>query len=151
MAENELIYEYLSRKEIDRVEDELAYMTNLDEKLRVLSCLIEIYRAEHTDNANGDVFDYSTDINVLYRWYIETKLYLRRLEFDLGTQSEKQFYQYCKENKVSVYMLARLVLHNIFDKEKVLKKLIRLYIANKGEKSYEVRYFAIQLKRVRDN
>ena len=91
MADKELIYEYLSRKEIDRVEDELAYMTNFDEKLRVLLCLVEIYRAEHADNANGDVFDYSTDINVLYRWYIETKLYLRRLEYDLGAQSEKQF------------------------------------------------------------
>lgn len=150
MEEKEYIYDFLSEKNIDKVEDVLVHLKqeDYDEKLMVLACLVEIYRAEVEDGMETNVFDYSTDIDTLYRWYVETKLYIRRLDFDMNDAYEKKFYIYCKDNKISVYMLAGMVVHNVFYKEKVVKKLIRMYIADKGEKSKEVKYLAVLLGRV---
>lgn len=148
MISKENIYEYLAEKNIDKVDNLLVQLKEYDEELLVLVRLVEIYKAEAIDGMETNVFEYSTDIDVLYRWFIETKLYIRRLDFDINSKYEKQFYIYCKENKISVHMLACIIVHNVFDKEKVIKKLIRMYMDDKGEKSKEVQYMAVLLGRI---
>jgi hypothetical protein len=135
------ICRFLKQGEILEVEKALTVMPVGNKKLAILSRLIEIFHNEVPNDVVNTIFDYSTDLDELTRHYTRTKLMLRRIEFGMPYRYIDEFYDYCEENKVSVYMLAQFVLANVFDKEKVCRGLADLYTAKKGVQSTEARYF----------
>ncbi len=150
MQTEENIYELLKQGEIIKVEEALASVQAWNEKLIILNRLVKIFHTEVESGSEYTVFDYSVNMDVLAEHFTKVKLMLRRIEFDMPKEAINEFYDYCEKNKVSVYMLASMVLINTFYKEKVCKGLIDLYKEKKGQKSGEAEYFANLLKYIRE-
>lgn len=140
----------LNKGEILKAEKVLNEVKEKNEKLMVLERLISIFKTEVENGAEYTVFDYSTELDKLALHFNKTKLMLRRLEFDTDKRSVKEFYEYVERNRVSVYMLASLILVNIFFKKKVCMGLARLYSENKGTTSMEAVYFAKLLENIEE-
>lgn len=145
MEKEEYIYELLSKGEIQRVKEEVSGVTKGSGKLIIIEKMIEVYEAQRQAGEKETIFDTSLDAGVLEEYYKRVKLLFRRVDFDMPTFYQKEFFDYCMENHVSVYLLAEIILNNAFHKEECCKKLMRFYIEEKGEQSGEVRYLAVLL------
>jgi hypothetical protein len=149
-TDNSEIYRLLRQGEILEVEKNLSVLPLFDSNLIVLSRLVEIFHNEVNFESANTIFDYSTDIYELVRHYTKTKLMLRRIEFDMPSEYIDEFYDYCEENNVSVYMLAQFVLTNLDDKKKVCKGLVDLYSGKKGPQSMQAVYFTWLYNQIRE-
>ena len=145
MKKEEYIYELLAKGEIDKVKDALSGITKSSGKLIIIEKMIEVYEAQRQAGEKETIFDISLDAGVLEEYYKRVKLLFRRLDFDMPISYQKEFFDYCMKNHVSVYLLAEIILRNAFHKEACCKKLMRFYIEEKGENSGEVRYLAVLL------
>lgn len=59
--------------------------------------------------------------------YIQMKLLLRRFDFDLPENYEKEVYEYIIKNHISDCMLVYLVTKNMFHRQKVVTRLIHMF------------------------
>jgi hypothetical protein len=138
---NDDIYSLLKQGEILEVEKALNEIVLTQEWQLVLKELIAIFREEVEGNVSRSVFDYSTDIDELTKHFNKTKLLLRRMDFDVPWEYMEEFYEYCEDMGVSVYMLSHMVKINMYNKEKVCDGLVRLYMEKKGAMSTQAQYF----------
>lgn len=145
MKKEEYIYELLGKGEIDRAKEELSGVTQGSGKLVIIDKMIEVYEAQRQAGEKETIFDVSENADFLEEYYKRIKLLFRRVDFGMPISYQKEFFDYCMENHVSVYLLSEIILSNAFHKEECCKKLIRFYIEEKGEKSGEVRYLAVLL------
>ena len=139
--EEKEIYRLLAQGEILKVEQLMTGVKQWSAKLIILDCQIKVFHVEVEKESLETVFDYSVDMDKLAKHFIYLKLLLRRMEFDLPKQAQREFYDYCKENRVSVYLITSILFHNIFYQEKVCNQIIEQYRQREGEKSERVRYF----------
>jgi predicted peroxiredoxin len=63
------------------------------------------------------------------------------MDFDVPWEYMEEFYEYCEDMGVSVYMLSHMVKINMYNKEKVCDGLVRLYMEKKGAMSTQAQYF----------
>ncbi len=77
----------------------------ISKELMVLKVLMRVYEAETENNVSYTIFDYSLDLDVLYRHFVKIKLLVRRLEFDFPYELMDELYVYCKTNHVSYYFI----------------------------------------------
>jgi hypothetical protein len=147
---NDEIYSLLRQGEILEVESALHSVKKWDKKLIILSNLLEIFHDEVNCEVKRTVFDYSTDIDELVKYYTWTKLMLRRIEFDMPHVYIDEFYDYCENNGVSMCMLNNMINKNIFFKKKVCLGLADLYGEKKGSDSWEREFYIKFSERVED-
>lgn len=145
MKKEAYVYELLEKGEIQKAKEELSDITKGSGKLIIIEKMIEVYEAQRQAGEKETIFDESLDADVLEEYYKRVKLLFRRLDFDMPLSYQKEFFDYCMENHVSVYLLSEIILSNAFHKEESCKKLMRFYIEEKGEQSGEVRYLAVLL------
>lgn len=145
MKKEEYVYELLGKGEIQKAKEELSGITKGSGKLVIIEKMIEVYETQRQAGEKETIFDKSLDADVLEGYYKRVKLLFRRLDFDMPVSYQKEFFGFCKENHVSVYLLAEIILSNAFHKAESCKKLMRFYIEEKGEQSGEVKYLAVLL------
>lgn len=140
MNEKELQLErLLSEGEITRISRELMVEKKESQTTAVLKCLIRIYYAEIENGVENTVFHYSRNLKELTEHYTKIKLFLRRIEYNLG--DEEEFYTYCEIQKVSQYVIAQILLNNIFHAKSVCGKIADAYAKQEGWHSGRVLYF----------
>lgn len=145
MKKEEYVYELLGKGEIQRAKEELSSITQGSGKLVIIEKMIEVYEAQKQAGEKETIFDESLDAGVLEEYYKSVKLLFRRVDFGMPISCQREFFEFCMKNHVSVYLLAEIILSNAFHKEECCKKLMRFYIEEKGETSGEVRYLAVLL------
>jgi hypothetical protein len=139
--ENEEIYSLLRQGEILEVEKAFESVKKWDNNLYILLNCVEVFHDEVTYNVEHTIFDYSTDIDELYKHYTKTKLLLRRFEFDLPKVYQDEFYEYCEHNWVSIWLIRNMISKSIIFKEKVCLRLAGLYGDKKGKDSLEYAFY----------
>lgn len=137
---------WLTKGDFKTAEQLLAQEDAASQDAVILKCLFQIYDSE-SKNKVPTVFDHTTDLHALSEHYKKTKLLIRRLEFDI--EGEAEFYDYCEKNQVSEFFIARILQNNVFEAEKVCKKLIHAYEAE--GKTKETAYFRSLLKQLEDH
>lgn len=145
MKKEAYVYELLEKGEIQKAKEELSDITKGSGKLIIIEKMIEVYEAQRQAGEKETIFDISLDAGVLEEYYKRVKLLFRRLDFDMPISCQREFFEFCMGNHVSVYLLAEIILSNAIHKEECCKKLMRFYIEEKGEQSGEVRYLAVLL------
>jgi len=141
MSAEDEIQGLLEQGEILKAEQAISALPEKNAGLVVLEELIKVFHAEALSETDYTVFDYSVNIGQLTKHFIYTKLLMRRLEFDLPERYQEELYSYCRQNKVSQYFLASILLNNIFKRQKVCKKLIRMFEGAEGKQSRMGKYF----------
>lgn len=127
MSEKEQVAVCLHEGEILKAEKILADSKDMDKDMVVIDILISIFHEEVDNGSINTVFDYSVDMDMLVKHFVRLKLMLRRIEFDLPCEYQNEVYEYCIKNKVSECLLSSIIFNNIYDRQKVCKKLLQMY------------------------
>lgn len=127
MSETKQIQEFLRQGEILKAEQVLHCMYKKDANLLILDVLIRVFHIEIMQDAECTVFDDTVDIQQLSKHFILLKLLVRRLEFDLPKESQEELRTYCGRHHVSEYLLAAILLTNIFHRKQVCQKMIAMF------------------------
>lgn len=117
----------------------------------IMERLIQIFHAEVEHDTEVTVFDDSINMEQLAKHFVIVKLLIRRLEFDLPKEYQKEFYDYCQKYKVSEYFLVSILLTNVFERGKVCRRLIKLFEDAEGKNSWMGRYFRQTLYYLEEN
>ena len=141
MKIEEQIQILLKKGELLQIEKILSKAECSSVDITVLKCLVEIFHIEVQYDVAYTVFDYSVDLDELVQHFIKTKLYMRRLEFDLPWNKQKEACQYWLETKVSDEELYYILLTNIFLQKKVCGQLKKIFAEVDGEESLHTQYF----------
>ena len=123
MSETEQIQIFLRQGEIIKAEKALHSLQHMDADLLILDILIQVFHVEIAQ----DVFDDSTDIKELAKHFITLKLLMRRLDFELPEEEQNELRTYCSLHHVSAYLLAKILLTNIFHRKQVCRRLIAMF------------------------
>lgn len=115
-----------------------------------MRCLFEVFRAEVEMECAHTVFEHSLDITELSKWFIQCKLLLRRIDFDLPEKEQEEIFSFAKKTGVSECLLAFIILHNMIHKEKVCQRLGEIYRKNEGADSRAALYFENLLAEIRN-
>lgn len=91
----------------------------------ILRCLFGVAHQEEQHEGKCLFSTYSSNYELLIKHFIRLKLLLRRLEYSMP--DEEEFFVYCEQNNVSVYFVKELIQKNIFNPQKVCRKLIEKY------------------------
>lgn len=140
MNEKELQLErWLSEGDIAQISRELTAEKKESKITALLKCLIRIYYVETENGVENNVFHYSRNLKELTEHYTKIKLLLRRIEYNVG--DEEEFYTYCEVQKVSQYVIAQILLNNIFHAKTVCRKITDNYAKQEGWHSDRVLYY----------
>lgn len=131
----EYMQELLSQGDVQQIKEALSHVTDWTKELCVFAIMFDVFCNEAESNIPNSVFDYSLDINELTRHFIQLKLYLRRLDFDLPIENELEIYDYLQETNTSDFMLAYYLNHTIFYPQKVSQKLSDIFLLKEGDQS----------------
>lgn len=127
MSETEQIQIFLRQGEIIKAEKALHFLQHMDADLLILDILIQVFHVEIAQDAANTVFDDSTDIKELAKHFITLKLLMRRLDFELPEEEQNELRTYCSLHHVSAYLLAKILLTNIFHRKQVCRRLIAMF------------------------
>lgn len=139
-AEESQIAELFRRKDIDGVCQIINSSGKLTKNMCIIKQLTEIYKTEKKSGRNT-ILDYSTDTNQLIQHYIQLKLLLRRMDFDMPKKYMTEIYDYIKTNQVSESAIVYIILRNMLDKKKVCTSLIAMYQNFEGKDSPKVQFY----------
>lgn len=142
MEEYTQMQRLLEDGDVAEAERLLAGMEQWNADMAILSCLFQIYHKEMEHNCPDTVFSCFTEIAELTAHFVRVKLLLRRLEFDLPEERQRELYPYCKEKRVSVYFFEEILRTNIFRARKVCGRLTYIYEEQEGKNSQAVSYFS---------
>ena len=104
-------------------------------KLVIIRILISIFETEVSFDSEITVFDDYTNIESLLDNFIQLKLLVHRLEFDLAPETHKEVYYYCKNNHISFYYLNYLISHNTVYTKETYNRFAELYFEHEGSTS----------------
>ena len=127
MSETAQIQAFLRQGEILKAERVLHSLQRKDASLLILDVLIRVFHIEAMQEAEYTVFDDSVDIQVLSKHFITLKLLVRRLEFGLPQEDQDELLRYCRLHHVSEYLLAAILLTNIFHRKRVCRKMMAMF------------------------
>lgn len=127
--------EILLQGDIVKLIEELSDVTNWTKELCVLDIMSAVFCDEVENNIQNSVFDYSRDINELTEYFIQLKLYLRRLDFDIPIENQMEIYQYLQQTNASNCLLAYIINNNMFYPRKVAKRLSDIFFKKEGGNS----------------
>lgn len=130
----------LQQGEILEIEKELDATENLSINLKILKILVKVFKVEIQNNIEHSIFEYSVDFDTLVLHYKKIKALLRRVEFELSADNQKELYDYCVENGVSQFLLGAVMLSSIFHRKKVCRAVREMWIQNGTEDTAFVRY-----------
>ena len=134
--------ELLRQGEILQLKEDLSHVTNWTKELCVLAIMTDVFCNEVENNIQNSVFDYSIDINELTKHFIQLKLYLRRLDFDLSIEDQLKIYEYLKQTNTSDFLLFYYLNMNAFYPQKVARKLSDIFLKKEGSNSKRSFLFA---------
>ena len=120
------IVKYLKNRNILMVEKLLNSASALNENLYILGKIIKISKLEQEKRISTNILEYSDGYKELIQHFLTVKLLLRRFEFDLPVEYQREAYDYFLKTNVSNYFILSLLLNNCFYPEKVCEKLINL-------------------------
>lgn len=152
MSKEEEIQELLIRGEMRAAEEKLEQVPESEKNkhMFMLQVLFNVFHTETKNHLSETVFDYSVDLTVLYEHFVRLKLLVRRLEYDLPEQYQREIYPYCRKWHVSQYLLTVVLLNNVFDTLKTCRKLIEIYMWEEGKLSEKTQYFVQLLNLLRE-
>lgn len=152
MSKEEEIQKLLTRGEMRAAEEKLEQIpeSERNKHMFALQVLFNVFHTEMKNHLSETVFDGSVDLSVLYEHFVRLKLLVRRLEYDLPEQYQSEIYPYCKKWHVSQYLLAVILLNNVFDTVKTCRKLIEIYMREEGKSSEKTQYFVQLLNLLRE-
>lgn len=107
-------------------EQTLRSVKKYNSKLAMVYRIFEIFKMEVKSDCLYTVFDYSLDVYELERHFMQVKLMLRRLEYDVAEETWTQIYQYIVKNQVSGCFLTSIISTDMFDKKNATKNLLEL-------------------------
>lgn len=130
-----MIQNFLREGEILNVERILSEEKEWTKELIILNVLLKVFRKEVEKNVPHTVFDVSLELNELVEHFVHLKVLIRRVEFELPCQYQKELYYYCVNTGVSDYLLLYILHNNIFFKKRFCKNFSRLIAEEEGENS----------------
>lgn len=134
--------ELLSKGNLQKLSEALSNVTNWTKELYVLAVMFDVFCDEAENNVQDSVFDYSTNIDTLTKHFIQLKLYLRRLDFDLPVENQLEIYEYIQRTNTSDFLLTYYLKNNIFYPQKVAKKLSDIFLQKESRHSKRAIIFA---------
>lgn len=108
----------------------LESVTKYNAKLAFLFRIFGIFKVEARSSCPYTILDYSLDIYKLVQHFIQMKLLLRRLEYDVARETWDQIYHYIEDNNVSGYFLVSILSIDMFEPQKATKNLIEIIEKN---------------------
>lgn len=111
-------------------------------ELSVLLDLLNIFQQEMAHQVAATVFDYSLDLDELVQHFFRLKLYMRRMEFNLPVEYQREFYDYCVATGVSDYFILQLLQKNLFLKKDACLNLSARYAEREGVGSMRASLYA---------
>jgi hypothetical protein len=145
---NEEVYECLKRGEILKVDEMIKTSDLADEKSCVLRILLNVFKVEAANDSDRIVFSYSLDIDKLVSHFEQTKMLLRRIDFDMPEKYIDVIYDYLEATGVTVYFLDQIIQTNMIHKGKVCLVLSGIYAEKKGNECMEAQHFYNMYKRI---
>ena len=127
--------ELLHQGEILQLKEELSHVTNWTKELCVLAVMTDVFCNEVENNIQNSVFDYSVEIDELTKHFVQLKLYLRRLDFDLSLEKQLEVYEYLQQTNTSVFLLFYYLNKNVFYPQKVARRLSDIFLKKEGSNS----------------
>ncbi len=115
-------------------------LQQMDEKWRgrdgnIFLILIYVFRREVESGMQRTVFDRFADPDDMIQHFIRLKLYLRRIEFGLAQEYQREVYDYFVQTNVSEYLIFQILQKNIFYKEQFCRNLSLLFEREEGTDS----------------
>lgn len=125
--QTEQVRTLLAEGELLQIENILSGVTQWNKELIVMHVLAQVFRREVENSITPTVFDYSLDLDELVRHFVRSKLYVRRLEFDMPDELQMELYEYCRQTGVSDYFLLYIIQQNAFFPKKVCQRLSGIF------------------------
>lgn len=132
----------LLQGEVVEIEKRLKKIRYWGKDLAVLYILLHIFRLEVEKESSTTVFDYSLELDELVDHFIKLKLYMRRLEFDLPKEKQREIYDFCVKTGVSDHLILYILKNNIFFKENFCKNMAAILAEAEGEHSMRARLYS---------
>ena len=141
MSEQEKICRLLRKGELLQIEEILSNQKEWSSNLIILNLLIQVFRREVKNNIAPTIFDYSLELDELTKHFIHLKLLIRRIEFDLPTEYQQEFYNYCINTGSSIFLILSIIQNNIFGKEKTCRQIAHIFENAEGNDSEQAVFF----------
>lgn len=111
-------------------------------KVTIISILISIFETEVALESENTVFDDYSGIESFIDKYIQLKLYVHRMEFNVAPETYEEIYHYCVNKHISFYFIQYLISHNTVYTKDTYRRFAELFFSFEDERSLYGNLFA---------
>ena len=111
-------------------------------KVTIISILISIFETEVILGSVNTVFDDYSGLESFIDNYIQLKLYVHRIEFNVAPETYEEIYHYCVNKHISFYYIQYLISHNTVYTKDTYRRFAELFFSFEDERSLYGNLFA---------